>query len=113
MEAVVDLAHTLDDEGLEPFDRSDIPRHFENWQGWLARSSIYVRIADSEVEPEPEGERRLLALDMHPVRRAFAYSRGIDLTAGVAATAINWNRADDLVVRLTMLAQSVEPFFAE
>jgi hypothetical protein len=109
---VVGLAHTLSEEDLEQFDRDDHPG-FEDWRTWLVDSSIYVRIGGREPEPEPDGELRYVMYESDPVRQAFDYGYGIDLTAGVNQRSINWNRADDLVVRLTLLAQRVKPFFGE
>lgn len=110
IQAVVGLAHTLGDDELEQFDRDEHPG-FEYWQSWIADSSIYARIGGSEPAAESDGERRFLMYESDPVRRAFDRGYGIDLTANVNRDSINWNRADDLVVRLTLLAQRVVPFF--
>ncbi len=110
IQGVIELAHTLGDEDLEQFDRDEHPG-FEYWQTWIADNSIYARIGGGEPAGESDGERRILMYEGDPVRRAFDYGYGIDLTAEVDEDSINWNRADDLVVRLTLLAQRVEPFF--
>lgn len=110
IQGVLGLAHSLGDDDLEQFDRDEHPG-FEDWQSWIADSSIYARIGGRKPAAEPDGERRFLMYESDPVRRAFDYGYGIDLTAEADQESINWNRADDLVVRLTLLAQRVVPFF--
>jgi len=109
--SIVSLAYGLGDE-LEIFADDYALCALDGWQIWFQENSIFARIsANWTVEFSDDPEEQYVRYERDPVLRAFALGYGLDLIADVDAEGLNWNRADDLVVKLTMLAQRVSPFF--
>lgn len=95
---------------LEEWD--DSMRSLTGWQQWILENSIFARISE-DWSPSfcEDSEVAEVQFETNPLVGAFAMDYGIDLVSRAAAP-IDWNRADDLLVRLTMLAQLNSPFFS-
>ena len=85
---------------------------YAGYAGWLDDHSVYARIAPEWVPPHPADPDKVVFLQQtSPIARAFGTGRAVDLVA--EGRDFDWNRADDLIVRLTVMARRLRPFFAD
>ena len=72
--------------------RKDVP------DGWWPPPTIYARI-DSEWEApsDPDPEAWVILAEMYPFLRSM-----LDLVENAGADGLNWNRVDDLIIRITL-----------
>lgn len=83
---------------------------------WLSDHSMYVRLTPDggprDVSHlEGEARQEVLAMDEFVVERHFYTGWAVDLLPD-GSDEINWNRADDLIIRLTLMAQRSRPLIA-
>ena len=98
------LAETCDDPARDEAD-------YENFGVWLDDHSMYVRLTPDWQPIEAEdAETREFILSEYPVERAFHSGWAVDLVSKDESD-IDWNRADDLIVRLTLMVRQTWPFF--
>ena len=92
------------------YDESD----FDDYAGWLSEHSMYVRCnPDWHPKRSNDPDVRELIEDEYPIERQFAGKWAVDLVPSVNDQLLDWNRADDLIVRLTYMLQRSRPFLPD
>jgi hypothetical protein len=87
---------------------------FENFAAWLDQHSMYVRLAsDWRPTTSNDADTREFIEGEYPIERAFATKWAVDLVSGAEEQYFDWNRADDLIIRVTLMIQRSTPFFLE
>jgi hypothetical protein len=85
---------------------------FDDYASWLSENSLYARLSpDWHPTSSQDSDIQEFILSEYPIERKFWTGWGVDLVSGQDEAAIDWNRADDLIVRLTLLLQRSQPFF--
>lgn len=102
-------ARDLYDEFIrhERFTYSPGEQELENFQTWLNDHSMYVRTSrDWQLIQSADPDIREI-IDEYPIERSFGGGNrwAVDLVSSVNDETIDWNRADDLIVRTTYMLQ--------
>ncbi|MEV4514209.1 TIR domain-containing protein [Dactylosporangium sp. NPDC049525] len=105
-----DLLTEMFEGDLEPDERPD-----GDYLGWLLRNGLYVRLDDSwdpaalvdghYTTVDDEGEEPIFTGSRF-IRQSFLDGAAIDLVYPADRADVDWNRADDLLVRLMSMVQA-------
>ena len=114
--SVARMAREIPDETiadmLDDYGRTALPSAVDDYVRWLDDHSMYVRLTPDFhlIEPEDDDERDFVRSE-YAIEYMVATAWAVDLTTA-GGTEIDWNRADELIVRLTLMSQQSWPFFA-
>ncbi|MEO0423278.1 MAG: hypothetical protein AAF184_13125 [Pseudomonadota bacterium] len=120
--ATAHLSFDLEDEMLEDdldwrvshrgggryeYDLSDYP-------SWLLRHSMFARVDPSfTLSTSDDPDVQAFITSEYFIERQFALGWGVDLISTAQGDRFDWTRADDLIVRLTLMLQRARPFLHE
>ncbi|MEO0975365.1 MAG: hypothetical protein AAFX85_19930 [Pseudomonadota bacterium] len=93
------------DGGPYDYDLRDYPR-------WMLEHALFARLdASFTLAQSDDPDLQAFIVGEYFVERQFAQGWGVDLL-GTSPTQgeVDWNRADDLIVRLTLMLQRARPF---
>lgn len=86
----------------------------DGYQRWLAMNSMYVRLTpDWEPTHSEDPDEQAFILSEYPIARSFHAGWAVDIGSSDGDGTIDWSRADDLIVRLTLMLQQVQPFLPD
>jgi len=89
---------------------------FEDYADWLRQHSMYVRLSPDwqpELQHSDDPEERVIIQEAQPIESLFQGGWAVDLVSQSDKSKLDWNRADDLIVRTTFMIQQSQPFFTD
>jgi hypothetical protein len=88
---------------------------FERYAEWHSAHSMFVRLNPDwqRIPVEDDPEVRQVVRELYPIERQFERRWAVDLVSPADGVTLDWNRADDLIVRLTLMLRMSQPFFPD
>lgn len=118
--AIAELAHEIPPEYLYHTYQMDNRRYqtffgrrsvFNDYSDWLYEQSLYVRLSPNFRPKSSRDSDIQEIIDEYPIERMFRSGWAVDLVPRADEGKIDWSRADDMIVRITLMLQQARPFF--
>ncbi|MEM9387513.1 MAG: hypothetical protein AAGA68_20830 [Pseudomonadota bacterium] len=120
--ATAHLSFDLEDELLEDDLDWRIQNHgagrydydLRDYPSWLLQHSMFARVDPSfTLTTSEDPQVQAFISSEYFIERQFAVGYGVDLISTAEGDVFDWRRADDLIVRLTLMLQRSRPFLYE